>query len=103
MARGIGPVSRSVPRRSLVRRTLILRVEELECRTVPASFAPSQIRHAYAFDQITAADGSLLGTGQTIAIVDAYDDPTIAADLAAFSAAYGLPAPPNFTKVSQTG
>jgi subtilase family serine protease len=87
----------------LIRRALLLRVEELEPRTVPASFAPGQIKHAYGFDQITTADGSLPGTGQTIAIVAAYDNPTIAADLATFNAAFGLPDAPSFTKVSQTG
>jgi hypothetical protein len=78
-------------------------VEELEPRTVPAAFAPGQIRHAYAFDQITAADGSALGTGQTIAIVNAYDNPTIASDLSTFNGLYGLPDAPSFRKVSQTG
>lgn len=101
MVRGISSVASSFARRSPVRRSL-LRVEELENRTVPASFTPAQIRHAYAFDQVAVADGSLPGTGQTIAIVNAYDNPTIAADLATFDAAYGLPAA-NFTKVSQTG
>src|SRR5947207_3598402 len=43
------------------------------------------------------------GTGQTIAIVDAYDDPNIAADLAKFDSTFGLPAPASFKKVTQTG
>ena len=42
------------------------------------------------------------GAGQTIAIVDAYDDPTIATDLQTFDAQFGLPNP-TFTKVNQTG
>jgi hypothetical protein len=46
----------------------------------PSGLTPSQIRHAYGFDQI-----NLDGTGTTIAIVDAYDDPNIAGDLIAFS------------------
>src|SRR5256885_16756089 len=69
MARGLD--SRS-PR--LARKT-ILRVEVLECRTVPAYFNPAQVRHAYGFDQITFGSVAGDGTGQTIAIVDAYDDP----------------------------
>ena len=74
------------------RRRLRLRVELLEDRTVPSSFTPAQIRHAYGFDQITASNGKPLGDGQTIAVVDAYDDPTIAADLALFGTQFGLPA-----------
>src|SRR6478672_9855189 len=43
------------------------------------------------------------GANQTIAIVVAYDAPTIAADLAKFDSTYGIAAPPSFKKVSQTG
>jgi hypothetical protein len=65
-------------------------------------YTPSQIRHAYGFDQITFANGTIAGdgSGQTIAIVDAYDDPNIAGDLANFDATFGLP-DPSFTKVRQ--
>ena len=42
------------------------------------------------------------GGSQTIAIVDAYDDPNAAADLAAFSAQFGLAAP-NFHVVYASG
>lgn len=41
-------------------------------------------------------------SGTTIAIVDAYDNPAIADDLAAFDRRFGLP-DPVFTKVNQTG
>src|SRR5216684_4345195 len=46
----------------------------------PVGFQPVQIRHAYAIDQVTFNAGTVTGdgTGQTIAIVDAYDDPNIA-------------------------
>jgi subtilase family serine protease len=37
----------------------------------PTGFTPAQIRQAYAFDQLP---GAIDGTGQTIAIVDAYGD-----------------------------
>ncbi len=69
----------------------------------PTGTTPASMRHAYAVD--TAAFGSLVGdgTGQTIAIVDAYDEPTLAADLAAFDAQFGLAAPPSFVRVNQTG
>src|SRR5262249_31760504 len=39
------------------------------------SLTPAQGRHIYGFDQI-----SNLGAGQTIAIVDAYDDPNVFPD-----------------------
>ena len=38
-----------------------------------------------------------MAAGQTIAIVNAYNDPNIASDLAAFESRYGLSAPPSFT------
>lgn len=58
----------------------------------PDPLSPSQIIYAY---NLASAIGG--GAGTTIAIVDAYDDPTITNDLAAFSAAFSLPAA-TFTK-----
>ena len=46
---------------------------------------PADIASAYSFSP--AASGS----GQTVAIVDAYDDPRIEKDLAVFDTNYGLP------------
>ena len=43
------------------------------------------------------------GAGQTIAVVTAYDAPNIVKDLAVFNATFGLPAPPSFRKVNQSG
>jgi subtilase family serine protease len=72
---------------------------------LPSGFSPSQISHAYGFDKITFNNGTVAGngSGQTIAIVDAYGDPNIASDLATFDSTFGLAAPPSFTKVSQSG
>jgi subtilase family serine protease len=54
----------------------------------PASaFTPSQVRHAYGFDTVANQ-----GMGQTIGIVDAYDDPNAEFDLGAFNTQFGLPA-----------
>lgn len=53
-----------------------------------APFSPSQIRHAYGFDQLANQ-----GAGQTIYIVDAYNDPNIASDLQTFDSQWGLPNP----------
>jgi hypothetical protein len=80
------------------------RLEELECRTLPSTYGPGQISHAYGFDQVTLPDGSAGdGTGQTIAIVDAYDAPNVAQDLQAFDQAWGLPDPPTFTVATPQG
>lgn len=59
---------------------------------------PSMVRNAYGFDQI-----SLNGAGQTIAIITAYDHPTIEDDLATFNKMFGLPNAPTFTRVSDIG
>jgi len=68
----------------------------------PTGFTPTQIRQAYGFAGISFNGAAADGTGTTIAIVDAYDDPNIASDLNQFSLAFGLPAA-QFTKVNQTG
>jgi subtilase family serine protease len=85
-----------------------LRLEELGPRTLlSTAFVPAQIRHAYGFDTIAfSVNGKTIaadGTGQTIAIVDAFNDPKITADLAAFDTKFNLPAPPSFNIVGQTG
>ena len=49
-------------------------------------YTPAQIRHAYGVDQI-ASDG----TGQIIAVIDAYGSPTLPGDFATFCAQYNLP------------
>src|SRR6266446_9068278 len=85
------------------RRSMFLRIEELESRFLfsagglgnifaapdrgpggvtnptPVGYDPAQIRHAYGFDQL-----SQVGAGQIIAIVDAFDDPNIFKDLDVF-------------------
>ena len=49
-------------------------------------YGPSQIRNAYVVPR------NLTGSGQTIAIIDAFGNPYIASDLAQFDATFGLPA-----------
>ncbi|MFF4060850.1 peptidase S8 [Streptomyces sp. NPDC001668] len=69
----------------------------------PTGYGPSDLQSAYGLTSASANNGS----GQTIAIVDAYDDPNAAADLATYRSYYGLPACTVangcFKKVSQTG
>jgi hypothetical protein len=68
---------------------------------IPAGvgYGPSQLQSAYKLTSASASDGS----GRTIAIVDAFDDPTAASDLAAYRASAGLPVVPSFKKVNQNG
>jgi subtilase family serine protease len=61
-------------------------------------YGPSQLQSAYNLASASASDGA----GRTVALVDAYDDPTAASDLAAYRSAAGLPAA-NFSKVNQNG
>jgi subtilase family serine protease len=70
---------------------------------IPAGngYGPSQLQSAYG---LTSASASL-GSGTTVAVIDAYDDPTAASDLAAYRSAAGLPALTSgqFTKYNQEG
>jgi len=97
-----------------------LTVEELENRMAPSAsslmaaanldvqplasagssvvYTPQQIKHAYGFDNIVSLDG----TGQTIAVVDAYDAPNVASDAQTFSDQFGL-GTVSLTKTSPTG
>jgi subtilase family serine protease len=64
-------------------------------------YNPFSIRSAYGVDKLIANGGD--GTGQTIVILDAFGSPTIDADLAAFDAAFGLPAPASFQQIKMPG
>ena len=79
-----------------------LRVKPTVTNTSPTGLSPSTIKSVYSFPTSSTA-----GTGTTIAIVDAYNDPNIESDLAAFSTQFGLPSCTTangcFTKVNQTG
>ncbi|WMD09672.1 S53 family peptidase [Streptomyces sp. FXY-T5] len=69
----------------------------------PSGYGPTDLRNAYGLTSAAATNGS----GRTIAIVDAYDDPNAESDLAAYRSHYGLPACTTangcFKKVGQTG
>jgi subtilase family serine protease len=64
-------------------------------------YGPSQLQSAYDLTAASAADGS----GTTVAIIDAYNDPTAASDLAAYRSAAGLPTLTSgqFTQYNQEG
>jgi len=60
-------------------------VAQLTAAEGGTAFSPAQIRTAYGINDL-----SLDGTGQTIAIVDAYDDPQIYQALDTFDSQFGL-------------
>jgi hypothetical protein len=62
-------------------------------------YGPSSLQSAYVLPSSTA------GSGQTVAVVDAYDDPNAAADLATYRSDWSLPACGTgcFSKVNQNG
>jgi Bacterial Ig-like domain len=66
----------------------------------PSGYGPADFHTAYALPNNALAP-------QTIAIVDAYDNPTIESDLAVYSSTYGIPACTTangcFRKVNQNG
>jgi subtilase family serine protease len=69
--------------------------------STPSGYGPKDLQSAYALPSGTA------GSGQTVAIVDAYDDPNAASDLSVYRNQFGLPpcttATGCFRKVNQTG
>jgi hypothetical protein len=72
-----------------------------------SGYTVAQVTSAYLASNlsfITSLKGTLTGdgSGQTIAIVDAYNDPNIVSDVATFSTKFGLPTA-NLKVVSQTG
>lgn len=68
-----------------------------------AGYTPAQIRTAYGFNDVSFGSTPADGRGQTIAIIDAYNDPNIKSDLAAFDSQLKIAAPPSFSVVNQTG
>jgi subtilase family serine protease len=70
--------------------------------SLPYGYGPTQFQTAYGLTSAASTPST-----QTIAIVDAYDDPTAASDLAVYSSTYGLPSCTTangcFTKVNQHG
>jgi hypothetical protein len=87
---------------------LALKRDGIHARTAAASpqdipsgygYGPSDLQSAYNLTTASASDGA----GETVAVVDAYNDPNAASDLAAYRSAAGLPAVPSFQQVNQEG
>lgn len=77
-----------------------VRAKGVTPNATPSGYGPSDLLSAYNLP----ANG---GAGQTVAIVDAYNDPNAESDMGVYRAQYGLPACTTangcFRKVSQTG
>jgi subtilase family serine protease len=81
--------------------------------TPPAgAITPQQMRTAYGINQVTFNGIQGDGTGQTIAIIDAGDNPAfvsstdpnfVNSDLHKFDQQFGLPDPPSFMKLNEQG
>ena len=73
----------------------------LGSNATPSGYGPSDLRSAYSLPSTTA------GSGQTVAIVDAFDDPTAEADLATYRSQFGESACTTangcFRKVNENG
>jgi PKD repeat protein len=69
--------------------------------TPPTPDTPAYLQQAYDLSYLSQTGG----TGDTVGIVDAYDDPTAQSDLDTYRSNYGLPACDSgcFTKVNESG
>src|SRR3954463_13730113 len=71
----------------------------IQPQVAPSGYGAADLKSAYALPSG--------GSGQTVAIVDAYDDPNAESDLGTYRAQYGLPACTSangcFRKVNQNG
>ena len=78
-----------------------VRTDAAGASLVPGGYGPTYLQSAYN------APSATNGVGQTVAIVDAYDDPTAESDLAVYRAQFGLPACTTangcFNKIAQDG
>jgi N-acetylneuraminic acid mutarotase len=86
---------------SIVRTDVKPRRGILGPQSAPGGYGPADLQAAYDLPSASA------GAGQTVAVVDAFDDPNAEADLAIYRAQYGMPACTTdngcFRKVAQDG
>ena len=68
--------------------------------SVGQCYDPYQMRHAYGIDSLIGAGFD--GTGHTIVIVDAFQNPNLVSQVATYNAFYGLPAT-NLTQIAPDG
>ncbi|HEY9473485.1 MAG TPA: hypothetical protein VIS06_06480, partial [Mycobacteriales bacterium] len=86
---------------ALVRTDTEVQPNAITPNALPSGLGPSDLQDAYNLPSATA------GGGQTVAIVDAMDDPNAESDLATYRSTFGLPpcttANGCFRKVNQNG
>jgi len=79
----------------------LLRTDLGPAAATPSGYVPADLQSAYKLPSSTA------GGGRTVAIVDAYDDPTAESDLGVYRSTFGLPACTTangcFRKIDQRG
>ena len=79
----------------------LLRTDLGPAAATPSGYVPADLQSAYKLPSGTA------GGGRTVAIVDAYDDPTAESDLGVYRSTFGLPACTTangcFRKIDQRG
>jgi hypothetical protein len=86
-----------------LKRTNVITHASLKPGATPSGYGPAALQSAYKLAAAAAANGG----GQTVAVVDAFDDPSAEADLAEYRSQFGLPActvaSGCFTKLNQSG
>jgi hypothetical protein len=94
------------PMQTRRRRCLRPTLDQLDDRCLPSGLTPAQVTGAYGLNKIafSTPTGPVKGdgSGQTIALIEAYHDPTIASDLETFSRTFGLP-PAQLNVANQAG
>jgi subtilase family serine protease len=76
---------------------------DVECRALGFGpcYSPQEIRTAYGLNKLI--DAGMVGSGQTIVLIESYGSPTIVADLQTFDLDYGLPDPPSVKVLAPLG
>src|SRR5208283_3886159 len=89
------------------RRLLRPQIDHLDDRCLLSGLTPAQVTSAYGLSGLTftSSSGTTVkgdGSGETIAVVEAYHDPTLASDLHTLDQAYNL-SDPTLTVDNQAG
>ena len=100
------PPSARFPTGTAISPMFQVEIEKAYLNSTPYSSPhPSEVQSAYGFSNITFGTVKGNTAGETIAVVDAQDDPNNPSDVNTFSAEYGLPAmtASTLSRVNQTG
>jgi subtilase family serine protease len=95
------PAADAAACKAIVRTDIASKAKGASPAVTPSGYGPASLQAAYNLPSSTA------GSGRTVAIVDAYDDPTAEADLGVYRSQFGLPACTTangcFKKIDQNG